>query len=52
MQSKDTQEEKDLKTVILELIKNHPNDFELGKFVRNYYKQNERVFKVLPKQTT
>jgi hypothetical protein len=52
MKEKELTEKEEIKKVIVQLIKKYPNDYELGKFMRKYYQENERVFKVLSEQTT
>lgn len=40
-------DEKTMIRLITSLIKQYPNDYELGKTIRKIYKENEPRFKVL-----
>lgn len=40
-------DEKTMVSLITSLIKQYPNDYELGKTLRKIYKENEPHFKVL-----
>ena len=43
-------DEKTMIRLITSLIKEYPNDYELGKKLRKIYKENEPRFKVLSKE--
>ena len=43
-------DEKTMVSLITSLIKQYPNDYELGKTLRKIYKENEPHFKVLSEQ--
>jgi hypothetical protein len=43
-------DEKTMIRLITSLIKQYPNDYELGKTLRKIYKENEPHFKVLSEQ--
>jgi len=43
-------DEKTMVSLITSLIKQYPNDYELGKTLRKIFKENEPHFKILSEQ--